>query len=306
MKHYYHSYGLRIVSDIELPELTAVNAPDGAPDVVLRRSTVKIPVDKTVFGTWHRFSPDASEFWWATVGGFRVSATGDVVDIDPVAGVKDDLIAFPLLGPVLSEVLRRKDYFVLHASAVEIEGQGVALMADKGTGKSSSCTALLRAGARILADDLVAVNPEQRTVTPGFGQVKLDQRMVDDLDDTRWIARPLVDPAIDKVRVLVPDLLAPSAVPAARLYVLRRGEEPGAQVSDIPENETLQAVIRYSYAVRFGKDLLNGAAASDHFRHAVATVNATKIKLLTLPKGLDRMAGLYDVVREDLQRDGAV
>lgn len=303
MKYRYFSYGLRIASDFELPELTAVDLRNDPIDLRLCRSTLGRPDAIGDSPAWYRFTADESDFWWATVGRFKVSAQGDVVEIDPRPGIKDDLVAFPLLGPVWSEVLRRKGYFVLHASAVEIDGRGIAFMADKGTGKSSSCISLLKAGARILADDLVSISTDKQTIMPGFAQVKLDQQIVDGLDASTSHARPTVDPAIEKVRVLVPGAMAQSPAPVSRLYILRRGESVDPSTSDVPPVELIPAVVRYSYAVRFGRELLDGEIAAEHFRHAVATANAARVKFLHLPKGLERMSALYQLVRDDLMSD---
>ena len=304
MQHLYSSYGLIFASDIELPELADAAPTDQSADVILRRAKVSIPQDKRAQASWYAFTDEGATFWWSTVGGFRISTLGDMVDIEPAPGVNDDLIAFPLLGPVLSEVLRRQGYFVMHASAVEIDGRGVALMADKGTGKSSSCMALLRGGARILADDLVAVETDTSVIQPGFAQVKLDQRVVNGLNKDKWIARPTVHDAIDKVRVMVPDLLAPCAVPAARLYVLERRQRADVQIDSIPTDLLLPSTLRFSYAARFGATLLQGEASAGHFRHAAAIVNKVLIKRLILPDGLDRLDALYDVIASDLRDTG--
>jgi HPr kinase/phosphorylase len=50
--------------------------------------------------------------------------------------------------------------FVVHASAVAWHGRGVLLRGPAGAGKSSLALALLRAGAVLVADDLVAVAAE--------------------------------------------------------------------------------------------------------------------------------------------------
>lgn len=305
MRYHYNSYGLAIESDIELPELPVDTASQLQPKIALRLGKVSIPAENRPEASWVSFADDYAVFWWASVGAFRVSPKGDLVEIDPVAGVTDDLIAFPLLGPVLSEILRRQGLFVLHASAVAIDGHGVALMADKGTGKSSTCMALLESGAQVLADDLVAVDTKVGEFRAGFGQLKLDPVQVALLDENIWTARPQVHAAIDKVRVMAPSLLTRKAVPARRLYVLSRGHTADGAIEEIQTGQHLPAALRFSYAVRFGDTLLRGPAAADHFRQATATVAQVEIKTLVLPEGLDRLDGLYDLIKQDLHSGDA-
>jgi hypothetical protein len=300
----YRAYGLRVASDIPLPEL-AVTAPSGAADLTIRRrARLELPPEAANAASWHRFAPEGAAFRWAEVGAFAVSARGDRIDAAPAPGVGDALLAFPLLGPVLAEALRRQGHLVLHASAVEIGGAGVALLADKGTGKSTAAAALLGHGARLLADDLTALRPGTWEIPPGFGQVKLAPEALAAHRPPGARTRPAVHAAIGKARVLLPDLLAPGPVPVRRLYVLARGGGGDAPaVAPLPPEAALPALLRFAYASRFGRAAVDGPAAATLFRQAAALAGLGLLRRLDLPEGLDRLAELHPAVARDLGED---
>lgn len=59
---------------------------------------------------------------------------------------------------ILSTILLLMGYLVLHASAVEHNGQAVVIAADSGGGKSTLSTVLCRAGCSLISDDLLRVS----------------------------------------------------------------------------------------------------------------------------------------------------
>lgn len=101
-------------------------------------------------------------------GGFHLSyddtGTFDVLSggrrIEWSAGPRavDEAVRLDILGRVLPLAMHMQGTLTLHGSAVDIGGCGVAFLAPKRHGKSTLARALLQAGARLLTDDVAAVD----------------------------------------------------------------------------------------------------------------------------------------------------
>ncbi|HEV2755713.1 MAG TPA: hypothetical protein VG318_08035 [Actinomycetota bacterium] len=68
-----------------------------------------------------------------------------------------------------------RDFLLIHSGAVTIGDRAVLVPAEMDTGKSTTVTALLRAGARYLSDELGALDPVTRNVYPYPKRITLDQ-----------------------------------------------------------------------------------------------------------------------------------
>jgi hypothetical protein len=68
------------------------------------------------------------------------------------------LIPIFLEGSVLAHVLAAEGLLALHASAVEAEGEALAIVGPSGAGKSTLAALLCAAGARLVADDALRVD----------------------------------------------------------------------------------------------------------------------------------------------------
>ena len=289
--HRYRAFGLRIASAIELPELPIRPEGDGAADVAIQRGAVPPlpPGDGAA-----RFEGNEARFAWDAVGRFRVRPGGVEVDAPDAS---DDLVAFPLLGPVLAALLHLRGTLVLHASAVATPAGAVVLMGHKGAGKSTTAAALVAAGGALIADDIVALAPEATTprVWGGAGQLKLDPAAVAIAPD--GVRRADAHVAIPKVRLRLP-ADPPRATSLAALLVVERegagdagaGDAGGRDLRVEPSPAPLADVLAFSYAARFGADALSGPARARHLRLCAALVDRPGVGRLRVPDGLDALA----------------
>jgi len=180
----YSCYGLRIQSQLALPELPVLAAPlrqlfaDGgdarlAPDVRVEFGSVAVPLRARAPGAAPDLntpflevmpagasSPGEAVFQLTGVGRFRVIGGNRVViDADDAAS-ESDLRVF-LLGTVLGLLAHQRGWLPLHAAAIEVDGEIVALAGCSGAGKSTLAAALWRRGHRVWSDDVTMIRPSQ-------------------------------------------------------------------------------------------------------------------------------------------------
>jgi hypothetical protein len=86
----------------------------------------------------------------------------------------EDLTTY-LLGPVMGFVLRRRNVLALHASALCIGGQAVALCGESQAGKSTTAAALALRGIPVMCEDITPLIEEHGRfqVEPGYPRVCL-------------------------------------------------------------------------------------------------------------------------------------
>lgn len=300
-RRFYRAYGLTIASEVLLPELEPT-APAPA-DVVIAVGTIDLPKPSPEAATDFRFEPDRQYLAWDAVGAFLIT-DGRRIDVEPAPGVDDALIAFPLLGPVLALLLHRRGLLVLHASAIAVAGRSAIFMGDKGAGKSTTASAMIRAGHDLLTDDVVALdltNPNQPMIVPGFPQIKLAADAAAAISFRDAEVRPRAHPEIDKMQHRLNGAFSGERVPASRIYMLERGEK--ADITPLPGIAALPAIIKFSYVTRFGRAALPDDFAATHLRQCSGIANHVGVSRLEVPTGLERIDEAVALIERDLAAD---
>jgi hypothetical protein len=174
--HYYRISGWTLATEIPLPHLFPCSAPaDGAAvDITLRQSSVPPPQaplrldrDGIQVGADGRCViniPDCA----------RIGLTdGRDIIVDPAPDVPWSEIQTWLLGPGLGVICHQRGVLPLHACAIRAGNDGLAIVGNSGAGKSTTATALVQRGHRLLGDDVLVVDPDTGLAQPCFPMVKL-------------------------------------------------------------------------------------------------------------------------------------
>jgi hypothetical protein len=291
----YRAFGLCIDSDLALPELP-VDTGSASADVWIRRGEVESvlgPGDPAAF----RFEDDDALLSWREVGDFRVR-NGRAIDYAPRDGVDEALTSLPLLGPVMGVLLQHRGLLTLHGSAIALDNGVAVFLGDKGAGKSTTAATLIQAGKTLLTDDIVAIEGgSPLRLHPAYPQVKLTREAESAIAVCgHTMARP--HPAFEKTRLLVDAPFDPAPRAPAAAFVLERGGE--FRLTPLTGADALVAMMRFSYATRFGRDLIHGRTAAAHLRQCADLARRIPVQRLTVPNGLERLRALPDWLEAEL------
>lgn len=294
----YRLYGLELWSDIELPELVA--SLPARSDLNLRLARIDREPPPGNGGNYFEFMPAGSFFMWEAVGKFLVTGNR-LIEVEPASGVDERLLAFPLLGPVLAMTLHARGAFVLHASAVAVDGHAVAFLGDKGAGKSTTAAAMIAAGHELLSDDILALTRTrsgQWSVEAGFPQLKLSTDTATAIRVAGADVRLPPHTAIPKLLHRLTSGFSTSPVPLSRIFVLRRGDRPA--IEKLRPKEAFTALAKFSYCARFGTSALNGDTAGRHLAAIGALLKEVDVCRLEVPERLERLGETVRLVEADL------
>jgi hypothetical protein len=255
--HIAHAlFGGVLRSEILLPQLPAIES-DRA-DWVVHVATH--PVDEVIATLGEERVDDRIKVRTARLaGGFRLefddTGTFDITDGGatitwfPPRDARAELARADLLGGVFSVALHLQGVLCLHGSGVAIGDQAVGFLAPKGSGKSTLAMALTMAGAKLVTDDMLAVNPgPPPMVWPAAPTLHL---LEDSAHQLHSLAAGEHNRLRGKYRVtnLSPERVLTHRTGLAALYELdprgSRDDEPAARRVRLAETAAAMALLRH-------------------------------------------------------------
>ena len=272
MNQVYTAYGLHLSSDVPIPGLGASSAVANVDVEVWLHAEPSwlVELEDTVPEVFY-LSPSESEQGtptltvWRLLGSayFRLrycDGTEFIVDrlgkkiratwLDPLT--LEDTTTY-LLGPVLGFVLRLRGVICLHASAVAIGEQAIAILGPAGSGKSTTAAAFALQGYPVLSDDVVPLIEQSGRflAQPGYPRLNLWPESVSALYGSPD-ALPLMTPNWSKRYVALDEnghRFQSEPLPLAAIYILgERGIEPACPIAEaVSPQVALMALVSNTY-----------------------------------------------------------
>ena len=209
-----------------------------------------------------------------------------------------------LLGPVLGFVLRLRGVTCLHASAVAVDGQAIALVGSPGAGKSTLAAAFAQCGFSVIADDVVALAEDGKKfqVQPGYPRVNLWSDSVRALFGTDEVL-PRITPTWDKRYLELGDNgfgFASNPLPLGAIYVLRtrEGDLAASVIDDLAGSNALRELVTNTYV----NYLLDREMRSREFDVLTRLVVRIPIRRVRAPADYSAVLDLSEAIANDARR----
>jgi hypothetical protein len=269
----YRVFGLRVRSEIELPELFRATGA-AAPDVTIEQGSIPIVTQGEDDGL--NQVAGALVLVIPKVGRYRIE-NGDRITVESEPGVPARNVRLFLLGSAIGVLLHQRGLLPLHANAVDIGGRAIAFMGPSGAGKSTLAAWFHDAGFKVIADDVcvISFDLEGRPYTaPGLPRLRLWAEALQLMGrDLQGLNRSFLSDEHEKFDVpLDAASSACSQTALAAVYLLDRGGE----FSIVPLRGIAAADAVFANTYRGGY-LAKTRGQEQHWESAVRLVRGTPV-----------------------------
>ena len=206
-----------------------------------------------------------------------------------------------LLGPVMGFVLLLRGLVCLHASAIVIDGQAIALVGPAGAGKSTTAAAFSARGFSVLAEDVVTLDDRENRflVRPAYPCIRLWPASAASLYGSRSALPPLT-PNWDKCYL---DLTRQTGQfentprPLAAIYLLgeRKDDRKAPFVEPLDQAAGLIELIANTY----GTKLLDKHMRARQFDQLTRVLAHVPLRRVTPHTDAARIPALCDLLLTD-------
>ena len=245
---------------------------------------------------------DGSDFLrWRGLFEFLISADGRTIRGRSLDGKRGDSFFAYLLGQTLSFSLIKLGLEPLHATVVVIGREAVGFLADCGSGKSTLAGAFLKAGYRILTDDLLILREKDGRFRayPGLPRIKLFPHIGKNLLGPQVRGTPMNDLTPKLIIPLKKNQFYAEDVPLRAFYVIKRrdGELRGRIIVKrrLTPRQALLALIKNT----FNTKLVDPARLKRQFEFSARLSAAVEIKLLSYDRGIRHLPRILEAVLAD-------
>jgi hypothetical protein len=307
--HTYACYGVRIASEIALPELAvAAEGPaplaPGEPELAVGRGIV--PAELAGAAPAVQGLQSSGRRALLTVPGVAryLIDDGSAIAVEAEPDGSEDAVRLFLLGSAFGVTLHQRGVLPLHACCVEAGDAGYAFCGVSGAGKSTLAGMFAGKAYPVLSDDVCAVRfpGGEPMVWPAPPRIKLWGEAAAALRHDRAQLEPVIN-RMDKFHV---PLAQPPAVEPVRLrclYLLSKAEAPAdVGITRLTGVKALQLILSQTYRREYLAPL---GLSERHF--ALCSKLLARIEVFEIKRtwGLEVAERQFEMIRDHIEHDAA-
>lgn len=301
----YAAFGLRVRSELPLPELLPADIPSGTlPAVEIRLGSAgTVPEEARLNGPTFTAAPDDFLHEVPGVARYRVRK-GEEIIVEPCAGGTPQLVRLFLLGTPFGALCHQRGLLPLHASAIEVGGRCIAFAGFSGAGKSTLAAFLAERGYPVICDDICGVTLDEHghpLVWPGVQRLKLWRDALDALHRDAGTLEPARN-GIAKYQVAIERRPDQRSLPLSRVYVLRESRIAAPEsIHRLTGSRAFDAIIAHTFRRRLAASL---GTPQSYFANVAAVVKQVPIHLVGRRWGFDVFAAGVDLLERHFLAGG--
>lgn len=253
-KTIYTAFGMRLTSEIPLPELIrSTNRTEHIDVEIVQGDLSFIWNEGRAMDRHFCIFEDGRVLFYIPGTAVYSIQEGRKVVVSPMPDADQKKIRVYLLGSCMGALLFQRNLLPLHGSAVVIEGKAYAFVGDSGAGKSTLAAAFLSQGYPLLTDDVIAVSLAEAsgpTVIPAYPQQKLWQESIDQLGMESSGFVPLYE-EVTKFAVPVAAKFYAEPVPLGGVFELVKTEGATWDIQPVKMLNRLPLLLLHTYRSYF-------------------------------------------------------
>ncbi|WP_259015030.1 hypothetical protein [Emticicia fluvialis] len=247
----YWGFGLRILSEIEFPELLSCEF--SVPDVVIKYGITPetiTGIQLTKKGFFYKIDEQALLFKVTNVANYYAFG-GHTVVVEPCVEQEMRTIRLYILATVMAGILTQRKLLPFHASAI-IRNEALILIAGESqAGKSTTLAGLIKRGFNIFGDDVLVLKKDEDQMvlaSASYPMIKLWDDTIEKLNDDTFRDRSFrIKYDLEKFGIFFHKQFNKDQYPLKKIYIIKKKDIPDVSIKTLSGINAFEALRSHIY-----------------------------------------------------------
>jgi len=310
----YEISGITVKSNIDFPQLNSVNNREA--DISFHLENKELDENR-VFDFIKNYKLSNGRVWlsiekykssyifrFPNIADFLLSGEKQMIFCNPNSKISKNTVRHLFINQIVPLYLASKGHFVIHSSAVSINGKGVVFLGKSRAGKSTLASIFCKNGYKLITDDFLLTKYKNGLhAVPSYPAIRLSNQTIDflfnkipkvftnhDFTDKKWLK---ADGKIIKYSNKV--------VPIQRIYILasnsKKLDKSPVTIKKCSPKDSLTDLLHNCFFI----DSSDSKLIESNFNYCALTLKSDIIRKLTYKKEFSVLSEVKDKILKDIR-----